>query len=497
MPMGLFRLLVPPGSRVTEQLAERAYLSGPDNIPWTCRARLTNGELVIERSVADSGKFHIPWPVEGYGEVMLCTGTLMERSRPYHLEVELARGKINQVRNQIADWQAIGLAAPPPMEEALHKALGHLSRAVTIQHEPSQAAEHAERAIAVALAAADLLVDSYIDQVLAVRHRQSPKLPTLLGANLGQQVLEGRRAAQFLKAFNSATVPLVWREIEATEANYNWEVSDRQVEWCLAHGLKVFGGPLLRLDDRALPDWLCLWEGDFASLLSFVSDYVETAVSRYRGKVHLWQCAARMNVAGALSLGEEERLRLAVRALEITRGVDPGTPVTVRFDQPWAEYMSRTEPDLSPLHFADALVRVGLQLASIGLEINVGYHPGGSSPRDRLEYSRLLDLWSYLGLPLHLMLTVPSGDQADPQARGRPMPLRDAYPGGWSRESQASWVAQYIPLMLAKPAVQAITWNQLCDAQEHDFPHGGLIDAAGKVKPALGVLAALRKEHLE
>ena len=41
----------------------------------------------------------------------------------------------------------------------------------------------------------------------------------------------------------------------------------------------------------------------------------------------------------------------------------------------------------------------------------MGYEPGGSFFRDRLELSRLLDLWSYLGLPLQVILTVPSGEQ--------------------------------------------------------------------------------------
>ena len=118
-------------------------MAGPDQIPWPCRTQLRDGELVLERNVADSGKFHIPWPVEGHGEVVLCTGTLMERARPYQLLVELARGKVNQVRNQIADWQAMGLVLSAKVEAALQKALGHLSRAVTSQYDVAKAAEQA------------------------------------------------------------------------------------------------------------------------------------------------------------------------------------------------------------------------------------------------------------------------------------------------------------------------------------------------------------------
>ena len=51
-----------------------------------------------------------------------------------------------------------------------------------------------------------------------------------------------------------------------------------------------------------------------------------------------------------------------------------------------------------------------------------------------------------------------------------------------------------VPMLLAKPAVQGIFWNQLADNFPHDFPHGGLIDAAGNPKPAIDALRKLRRQ---
>lgn len=497
MPNGLLRMIVPTGSRLTPRLAERAYMTGADQIPWQCRTRLNDDELTLERHVTESGKFHIPWPVAGHGEVVLATATLMERDRPYQMLVELARGKINQIRNQIAEWQSIGLVVPNKVETTLHKALKHFAKAATSQHDVALAAEMAEKALVAALDVADLLVGSYIEQALAARHRHSPRLRVMLGGALTADAPEAPIDGQFLRTFNACTLPLVWRQVEASEGTYHWEPFDRQLEWCNRHGLAACGGPLLRLDALGLPDWLYLWEGDFNNIQSFASDYVEAVVSRYRGKLQAWHCASRINVGDALSLSEEQKLRLAVRAIEIVRDIDSATPLIVRFDQPWAEYMSRSAPDLSPLHFADALVRAGLQLSGIGLEINMGYYPGGSAPRDRLEFSRLLDLWSCLGVPLHLHLTVPGGQSAAPAARGRPAPLADAFPGGWSPENQAAWIKHYFPLFFAKPAVQGIFWNQLVDSETSEFPFGGLVDSSGAIKPAFTALAVLRKKYLD
>ena len=52
----------------------------------------------------------------------------MERPEPYQLVVELARGKINQIRGQAADWQTGGLILTPALRERIHQvsiAFGH------------------------------------------------------------------------------------------------------------------------------------------------------------------------------------------------------------------------------------------------------------------------------------------------------------------------------------------------------------------------------------
>ncbi len=332
----------------------------------------------------------------------------MERFAPYHLTVELARGKINQLRTQIVEWQALGMMPKEHHLEALRDAMGHLSRAVTSQSDPTSAAQHAELAIRRALELTDLLTSRYVNKVVAARRRAGTKLPAVLGGNLGPKLLRGTVSRQFLSAFNAAVVPLKWRDVEAQEGTYRWEIADRQISWCHENSLPVICGPLLQLDDRGMPDWLAIWQGDFENILAFVSDYIETAVRRYVGKVSMWQCAARVNIGDVLGLADEERLRLAVRAFEITRKLDPQTPAILSFDQPWGEYMGRAERDLSPLHFADILVRSGLELSGIGLELNVGYSPGGSYLRDALECNRLVDRWAMLGSPLWFFMTAPS-----------------------------------------------------------------------------------------
>jgi hypothetical protein len=494
--MGLMRFLVAPPNRINPEVAARAYLVGPEQIPWVSRVQFQDGMLSLTRNESDSACLCVPFPVPGRGEVATTTGTLMERFAPYHLAVELARGKINQLRTQIAEWQSLGIAPKEHHLVALREAMSHLANAVTSQHEPATAAGHAERALSKALDLSDLLATRYVSKIIASRRRQATPLPSLLGCTLGPKLLRSSVSRPFVKAFNAAVVPLLWRNIEAQEGTYRWEVPDRQIAWAKEHGLPVVAGPLLQLDDHGLPDWLAIWQGDFDNILSFVSDYVETTVQRNRGRVDVWQCATRVNVGDVLGLADEDRLRLAVRAFEITRKLDPKTPAIICFDQPWGEYMGRAERDLSPLHFADILVRSGLELSGIGLELNVGYWPGGSYLRDALEYGRLLDRWSVLGTPLWLFVTVPAGEEADEKAFGRSRPVWGPLPGGWTAEAQRQWLRQVAPVLLAKPIVRGLFYNQLCDSHQHEFPHGGLFDAADAAKPALATLAKVRTKYL-
>ena len=57
--------------------------------------------------------------------------------------------------------------------------------------------------------------------------------------------MDNHTARQFLLTFNAAEVPICWRDTETTEGRFSWTTSDKQIEWCRAHGLKVLAGPLL------------------------------------------------------------------------------------------------------------------------------------------------------------------------------------------------------------------------------------------------------------
>src|SRR5437764_4122145 len=115
--MGLMRLIVHDRERIPPGGLEHVHMCGQEDLPWFGRAYFSGQQLVIERNEDDSGRVFVPWRMGNSGPLLICTSTLMERDRPYLLEVELARGMLNNLRNQIAQWEMMGLVVPAPLRE--------------------------------------------------------------------------------------------------------------------------------------------------------------------------------------------------------------------------------------------------------------------------------------------------------------------------------------------------------------------------------------------
>ncbi len=490
--MGSMRFVSPSGS-LLEESVEQAYMAGYDRIPWRVRLQQVDAEIVVERENSDSGNLYIPWDVDGYGRLTLATASLMERGEAYSLPIELARGKLSQLRNQMSEWELSGVEIPDHVRQIASEAMNRFALATCRQQDETAATQAAGDTLRLSLDAAHAMAEAYSSQALANLRTRQPSGPVpFLGASLGATLLDESTSSEFLETFNATCIPLVWREIEATQGNFYWDIADKQVEWCRRHGLKVCAGPLLIFGPWQLPEWISDFDSDFDGMVACVTNYIQAVAGRYRESVDTWICAARMNTAEGLSFSEHERIRLTARAVEVTQSMAPNAERLVSFDQPWGEYLSRSTADFSPLHFADALVRARLGLTGLAIEMNVGYQQGGTPSRDPLDTSRLLDYWSMLGVPVYPTLTVPGSGEADPLARRHTsVQISDC-----STSSQAEWIDRFVPLLLAKPFVRGVLWNQLRDSEPHDFPHGGLFDARRQPKTALERLGAIRRTHL-
>jgi hypothetical protein len=496
--MGTLTFQLPAGvsADAVRELEYSYLLGGPDNMPWATLVQPgIEGQIQLVRPADESGFLAAPWAVAESGLLMATSGTLMERERPYHLLVELARGKVNQVRCQAADWRAGGLNVGAPLNDLIQKASVAFGHAVTRM--PSEDGERqCQDALGQGYQSAAELVRAYVDQVFQIRHQRQPRLDSTLACRLGPTLPPEPLTQQLAATFSGVYLPLSWNLVESAEASYRWDQCDALVDWALAHQFEITAGPLIDFSSVQLPSWLWLWEGDVTSLASFMSKFVETTVRRYRARVRRWHLTAASNWAHVLGLNEEELLGITYRLIETARQVDPGLELIFGISQPWGEYMAQEERTHSPFIFADTLIRSGVNPWALDVEVVMGVKARGSYCRDLLETSRLLDLYALLGVPLRVTLGYPSSNRPDTQADPEAMIGRGHWRAGFTPAVQAEWAAQFAELSVCKPYVQGVQWTHLSDAEPHQFPHSGLIDAQGNAKPALTKLRALREAHL-
>jgi len=506
--MGVMRFRVsPPGFLTGWPEALSAYISGFDGRVFPTRVEIDGDVLVCRRPSSDSGRLHIAWPVAGFGRTLVSTSSLRDlgdeavgesgdESSEYLLSLELARGKIGQLRNQRAAWESAGMQVAATFVEASRQAHRIFARATSVQSDPDESSRLAEAALVHAHNAAQLLASTYITQRLDVRRGRSQRFPASLGCGVSGESPPAAWETLPSGLFNSVTIPVSWRRIESLEGESEWSESDSLVDWAIAERLLIQGGPLLDFGDGGMPEWLSAWSGDVGNLQSFVCDFVETALTRYVGRIRVWELASRVNTGGGLQLSEEARLALLARAIEVARGVDDVEQLVVRIEQPWGRYQSSGRHLLSPLQFVDGLIRCAPGLSAISLEITSGLSPGDPGRRDLMDLSRLLDIWSTLGLPLHVTMAAPSAGGMDSGGRFV-RSASDPDPGGeesghWSVSSQAAWVDAVLPLLLSKQSVSGITWAQLVDSDPPGFVSAGLFDRELKARPVVEAIRGQR-----
>lgn len=474
----------------------RIYMTGLDRTPARVGVEVRNGIMTCVRDTTESGRVFVPWPIEGHGTPMVGTATLAERHAPYVLAVEVARGKLNDVRNQLADWTQMGLRSTPELGKRLEAAQRAFVRAATSTDQPDASLAAARDAARLAADAGDLLMEAYTAQVFQSRLATTSRLPTHLGCVLDVDPHAIPAALEWTKTFNACQAGVSWRQLAPSEGQYRWEALDAQVAWCRRNRLAIEAGPLVEFRKGMLPDWLWLWEGDVETISGLMADFVRQAVSRYKGKVPLWHVVHRAASAEVLGLSEEEQVRITARMVQVARQADPSAQLTVGVDRPWAEWMGGSHFQLGPLHLCDYLLRAEIGLSGIGIEIAPGYSAPGSHMRDLFEFSKLLDLYSLLNVPLHLWIAMPSGHEPDPHAEPGVRVETAQWPQPPDPSLQANWGARWMALAIAKPFVRTVSWLQAADHVPHLYPHGGLLRPDQTAKPLVQWLQSIRAETL-
>ena len=497
--MGQLLFDVPDAARdfVTESLWKDAYVCGIEGVPFQSRNQFDGSRLTMSREISNSGKLYLTCriPSVGYRTLSTCSLRCLEEEA-HLLPLELARGSCHRARVQSDTWKRSGLVLSEEFLGLLEKGTEEFLVAASCRADLTKSSEASIRAIELLELAISELGKSYSLQSIKFRKQRETHLGTLIAATVIPPSPVGSATAEaFASAFNAAAVRLNWADIETDSGAFNFDHADQTINFCASHGQRIIGGPLVDFRSRLMPHWLYLFESDFDSFLKAAIHYVEVTVAKFRGRVQLWNCATGLNTPGPIPMDDEQTMRLAVGILQAVRRTDPNTPVVMSFDQPFGEYLGKDRDGLSPLHFADALIRSGLGMAGIGLECRFFYQQNATQPRSTVDFGQMIDRWATLGMPMLVQLSAPGGKGVS-TAQAPNEVLEYAAGNRNYADDQLRIARPLIETLLAKHIVHGIVWEGWCDQDPHVMPHSGLIDHTGQRRPLLDYLAQVRSDLL-
>lgn len=413
--MGSLAFVLPsrlsPEGRECVQAA--ALAGGYDLAPVPTRRDFDGDRLVLTKEANESGFVIMPWPYPG-GKQVCITTTLRERPEPYHLLIELARGRVNQLRCQTVDWEAIGLSLEPAEQEEIRALARVFGRAVRDPDEPESVAL-AEEALQRASMASLRLSAGFAEQLLHTRVGEEGPLETRVGISL-TTIPPVESQTMFLAQFNAVKLVPQWHLIETAEGVHDWTVFDSLVDWSLTNGLQTTIGPVVDLTETRLPAWAEGLAADGVALAEAMCRFVQVLIRRYQERVRSWQICAGFNYADRYGWDEDERLRLAARLHEAARSIDLDLSHVLGIALPWGDYLTSEEHTYSPLVFADTLIRSGFTFTSVELEIYVGEDARAGHERDTITLYRLIELFGLLSIPLEIRF----GERGRPSDRPAP-----------------------------------------------------------------------------
>lgn len=481
-------------------LWQNAYVCGIEGVPFQTDVQLHGNRLVLERGIDASAKLLIPYHIDGIGYRTMTTCSLRPciDDEAYDLPLELARGSCMMARNQSDLWQRSGLKVDSEFVQKLKLGTEQFIESA-IASDRSLSLRKAIASIKTLQTAIDLLNHQYALQSIAYRTSCGSPIGTMVGAvTIPPQPAAGTQWSSYQKMMNCIAIRTSWADIQSDPGEFHFDALDSAMARAADQSMRIIAGPIIDFRQRLMPHWIYQVENDFDELTRSVVRFVEQVVSRYAGRVTLWNAASALNTPGPLPLSDEQAMRLTVDILQAVRRADPNAAMVVSFDQPCGEYMASNHDSISPMHFADAISRSGLGLSGLGLEYRIGYKEDSTLPRSSLEIGNSVDRWATLGMPLMVTIVAPGDHGIDANAIAPSTQWQ--MPNGKSPSKLDSDAQQLrvggslLRTMLAKPSVHGILWDGWDDSQTHVHSHSGLMDHAGRPRRLCDYIERLKRD---
>lgn len=471
----------------SDQLAEtwplhNAVLIDKDEAVVAGQVSFDAGHVVCHRTSRGATALRLVYRAGRSGTLALRTCLLPQRDEPYILSVELARHRIAMFLSKAEEWQMIDLDDEHPALTRWEEARRLFTRAM-VEPDPVAADRAGRRSLSLAIAATEQLAVAHAEILLMRRFGDKPAASTALGVHVAPDHAGPALRNLVDKHMRLVSVPLDWKRLSPAEGDWDWDTTDDWVGWCTDHGKRVIGGPLIDLGPEGLPQWVVDSARNYKALRDLIYDHAREVVFRYGDHIGMWSIGTSINTNLSFSLKPHEMVELVRTLSLVVREGRRGRRVVLELDGLWADHVGDRPESVDPLAFIEQLVQAGLRLDAIGLRMQFGDGRFGRSTRDLMAFSRMIDRFFMLEIPLIItQLGVPDDNHGAAGGWWRE---------GWTPERQAMWASHATMIAMSKPHVESVIWTDLYEHGE-TIPEGGaLIDVQGQPRPVLGRFVGL------
>ncbi|MCH8150545.1 MAG: endo-1,4-beta-xylanase [Planctomycetes bacterium] len=485
------------GEPATEVRLSSAYVVGSDDVPLRADLSFNDGIITCEKRAAGPAGLAILWQVEGCGEILTETARVLDRQKPYVLQVELARGRLLRVSQKIEEWGLFDFEGTEKILEQFVKARDWLVKALQAET-PQQAAANAQRSLVLAVKSSEALTKFHADIFLSRRKETGGWSKRVFGCAIHLDKPTETVRKRLSNAFEFVTVPVGWRDVEPNEQTFNWKPLDAWVEALTKHRIPIKGSALLSFHERHVPDWLYIWEHDFDTIRDLAFEQARRVINRYSQYIQMWDVISGIHATNCFSFSFEQLMELTRMAAAIAKQSAPNCHAIIDLIAPWGEYYARNQRTIPPLLYADMVAQSGVNFDAFGLQFHFGTPADGTCVRDMFQISSVLDSFAKLGKPLHITaVQVPSDivPVRSPANEGTEITLDGGrWHDEWSEQLQAAWLKEFVAVALSKPFIESVTWGTLADHPEQTIPHAGLLRADLVPKKAYNTLNKMRSD---
>ncbi|MHC5111230.1 MAG: endo-1,4-beta-xylanase [Planctomycetota bacterium] len=465
-----------------------AYLIGSDDVPLRAEVTYKKGIITCKKRSAGPAGLVVLWPVEGIGEVMVETVRLMERERPYILQVELARGRLMHISQKVEEWGLIDYDGTEHLVEIINDARRTLVRALQAET-ATEAADMGNESLALAVRAGEALSQYHAEVFLERRKQLGGFRRQVLGCRIDLDNSIDLAHKHLTEVADFVTVPITWRDIEPSEQTFNWKPLDTWVEALTKQRMPIKGSALLSFKEANVPDWLYIWEHDFDAIRDLAFEHIRRVINRYGQYIQVWDVISGIHATNCFTFSFEQLIELTRMAAALTKQIAPKSLAILEVIAPWGEYYARNQRTIPPQLYADMAVQSGVNFDAFGLQFHFGAPTDGNYVRDMFQVSSLIDAFAKPGKAIHITgIQVPSHSASGGETHG------GFWHNPWSEDVQADWLERFLEVALSKPFVETVSWHGLTDHDSHAIPYGGLLNSGMAPKAALRRYQEIRHE---